>query len=377
MDPVIPPRDVILNDTTLRDGEQAAGVAFTLEEKLAIASALDGARVPEMEVGIPAMGAQEREGIRAIAALNLAAKLMVWCRMRVEDYLLCADLGVDWVDLSIPVSTQQMVNKLGVNGPQVLATIAREVPRARDLGLAVCVGCEDASRAEGEFLWRVAETAERAGARRLRFADTLGVLDPFQTFDMIRDLRARTGLEIEIHTHDDLGLATANALAAVRAGARHVNTTVNGLGERAGNAPLEEVSLGLRHTMGLGTGIDSSCLPAISALVAQASGRVLPEQKSLVGQLVFTHESGIHVDGLLKDVRNYQGVDPAELGRSHLMVLGKHSGRHGVQSAYSRMGIRLDASRAEGILRLLRQFAATHKRPPTPDDLNHFLTLCP
>ncbi|MBF0425665.1 MAG: homocitrate synthase [Magnetococcales bacterium] len=368
-----PKRTVVLDDTTLRDGEQAAGVAFDLDERIAIARALDAAGVPEMEVGIPAMGVIAQEEVRAIAALGLSARLLVWCRMRADDYRPCADLGVDLVDLSIPVSAQMMTHKLGIGRAAVLNTIVREVTRAREMGLDVCVGCEDASRADPEFLLRVAETAQRAGAERLRFADTLGVLDPFQTHVLIGRLRAAVDIDLEIHAHDDLGLATANSLAAVRAGATHVNTTVNGLGERAGNAPLEEVVMGLRHVMGIESGVSSQALLGLSMLVAGASGRALPEQKSLVGRAVFTHESGIHVDGLLKDVRNYQGVDPSELGRVHELVLGKHSGRNGIRRAYAALGIDLAAPQVEGVLDALRRFVACHKRPPDPEELTGLL----
>ena len=160
------------------------------------------------------------------------------------------------------------------------------------------------------------EAAQSAGARRFRFADTVGVLEPFRTHRVLSRLRGATDLEIEMHAHDDLGLATANSLAAVVAGATHVNTTVNGLGERAGNAPLEEVAVSLKLLHAIETGVDFRKLPAISERVARASGRQVAWQKSLVGEGVFTHEAGIHVDGLLKNRLNYQGIDPALLGAS-------------------------------------------------------------
>lgn len=363
---------VVLNDTTLRDGEQTAGVAFTAEERIAIARALDAAGVPEIEAGIPAMGAEEVAEIRAIAGLGLKARIIAWCRLREDDLAAAAASGVDMVNLSISVSDQQITSKLARDRGWVMAELGRMVRLARERGFEVSVGGEDSSRADPDFLARIVEIAEEAGARRFRFADTLGILDPFATLDAIRTLRARTGLEIEIHAHDDLGLATANSLAAVKGGATHVSTTVNGLGERAGNAPLEEVAVACVHVLGRNPGIDTTCLSQVSDLVARASGRPVPVNKPIVGGGIFTHESGIHVHGILRDPANYQALDPKELGRQHHLVLGKHSGVAAVRWAYERLGVDLDDSLAQAILARLRRFAAQTKRSPETAELIAF-----
>jgi len=262
------------------------------------------------------------------------------------------------------VSEQQIAKKLGKSREWVLKTIASHVPAALDMGLEVCVGGEDSSRADFDFLLQVVETAQRVGAKRFRFADTLGIMEPFSVFEKIDRLASSFDIEIEMHAHDDLGLATANSLAASRAGATHINTTVNGLGERAGNAALEEVVVGLKQLYATETGIELQAFPKLSKLVEQASGREVPWQKSIVGRGVFTHEAGIHVDGLLKDPLNYQALDPAQVGRAHEFVLGKHSGTHAVQRVFSDMGVYLDKSAANRILAVVRTFVTQTKRAP-------------
>ncbi|MDG5468822.1 homocitrate synthase [Deltaproteobacteria bacterium IMCC39524] len=361
--------EVIIDDTTLRDGEQTAGVVFSLEEKKRIAKLLDETGVGELECGIPAMGREEQASVKALVDLGLNARLLTWNRAVVSDIQASIDSGVRAVDISLSVSDIHIERKLCKNRNWVKEQLKVALGFAKDHDLYVSIGGEDASRADLDFLVELMEIARDQGADRFRFCDTLGILDPFTTYDKVLYLAERVELDLEVHTHNDLGMATANAIAGIRAGARFVNTTVNGLGERAGNAALEEVVMALKHACHVDVPIDTGRFVELSKLVGQASCRPVPEWKAIVGEKVFSHESGLHADGVLKSPGNYEGYDPAEVGLSRHMVIGKHSGRHGLQDRLSGLGIDLDLLEADSFLARVRNIAQRRKRPLSDHDL--------
>jgi len=281
--------------------------------------------------------------------------------MRTEDVDAALESGVAMVNLSIPVSDIQIAAKLGGSRAAALDRLASVAGYARDRGLDVAVGGEDSSRADIDFLIEVIAAAAAAGARRFRIADTLSILDPFATHALVAALRGTTELELEIHAHDDLGLATANTLAAIQAGATHASVTVTGLGERAGNAPLEEIAVALKQLYGRETGVALDQLAEVAAVVATAAARPIPVNKAIVGDHVFTHESGIHVDGLLKDHRTYQALDPGLLGRAHRFTIGKHSGLAAISASLSELGLSAAQHELTAILVRVRERAVADK----------------
>ena len=354
---------IIIDDTTLRDGEQTAGVVFSKREKITIARMLDSIGVQEIECGIPAMGDEEQAGIKALVDLGLNARLITWNRALIPEIRASIACGVQAVDISLSVSDQMIAHKLRKDRAAVKEQLKVALGFAKQHGLYVSVGGEDASRADLAFLVELMEITRAMGGDRFRFCDTLGIMDPFGIYEKVSFLRkAAPDVAIEVHTHNDLGMATANAIAGIRAGARFVNTTINGLGERAGNAALEEVVMGLKHACAIETGIDTHRFREMSLFVAKASQRPLPVSKPVVGERVFAHESGLHADGVIKDPHNYEGFDPAEVGLERSIVVGKHSGTSGLIERYRSMGIIIDRIQAEPMLERARAMASKRKR---------------
>ncbi|MEH2287677.1 homocitrate synthase [Nostoc sp.] len=360
---------IIINDTTLRDGEQAAGVAFTLQEKVAIAKFLDAIGIPELEVGIPAMGDEETRAIAAISHLGLQAKLLGWNRAVISDIKASIACGLDRVHIAIPVSGIQIAAKFHGQWRVSLQKLKDSINFALDRGLWVAVGGEDSSRADENFLLDVALYAQEWGASRFRFCDTVGVLDPFTTYTKVQRLVSALTIPLEIHTHNDFGLATANALAGIKAGASSVSTTVNGLGERAGNAALEEVVMAIKRIYGVDLGINTSSLLELSQLVAGASGADLPPWKAIVGENTFAHESGIHAHGVLQNPTTYEPFAPEEVGWQRRLVVGKHSGRHLVANLLEQHGIFLNSQETQSVLDAVRHQSVQKKRSLTTEEL--------
>ena len=355
-------KGISIVDTTLRDGEQIAGVVFANHEKIAIAEMLSDLGINQLEVGIPAMGGDEKEVIKSICKRNLKPSIMAWNRAVISDIENSIDCGVDAVAISISVSDIHIQHKLKTSREWVIENMVKSVEFAKKNGLYVSVNGEDASRADLKFLTTFIDAAKEAGADRFRYCDTVGVMEPFSIKDTIMKIYNRTKFDIEMHTHNDFGLATANAIAGVLGGANYIGVTVNGLGERAGNAALEEVLMALKYVYNYEVNIDTTKFKDLSEYVSKAAGRELPSWKAIVGSNMFKHESGIHADGALKNPKNYEAFDPREVGLERQIVIGKHSGKAAIINKFMEYNINLTEDEANMMLEAVRALSIRAKR---------------
>jgi len=361
--------DVCVCDTTLRDGEQAAEIVFSNVEKYRIAQLLDEAGVQQIEAGIPAMGADEKRAVKHIAHMKLNASILGWNRANIDDINTSIDCDVDSVAISMSSSDIHIEHKLKKSREWVIEQIDQCVSHAKSHGLYISCNAEDASRADMDFLLRFARTAKEAGADRLRYCDTIGREDPFTCAERVERIIREVGIEVEMHTHNDFGMATANCIAGVKAGARFLSTTVLGIGERAGNTPLEEAVMACKHLFGKNTGIDPLKLKPLAEFVSMASRRDISVSKPFIGANCFAHEAGIHADGIIKDAKNYEPYDPHEVGLERRIVIGKHSGRNTIITDLSHRGIKLSDQEAIDLLERVRMAAVKLHRCISSDEL--------
>lgn len=356
-------RKIYLVDTTLRDGEQTAGVVFANREKITIAKMLSDLGVDQIEAGIPVMGGDEKETLKAIVKLGLRCSIMGWNRAVIEDIKHSLDCGVDALAISISVSDIHIKHKLQSTREKVLNQMMKAVDFGKKHGLYVSANAEDASRADEDFLIQFATGIKEAGADRMRYCDTVGVMDPFTIHDKVKRLLENIKIDLEMHTHNDFAMATANTLAGIRAGANYAGVTVNGLGERAGNAALEEVAMGLKHVMGYKLDMDTTKFLDLSHYVASASDRKIPVCKPIVGANMFAHESGIHADGAMKNPRTYEAYDPEEVGLVRQIMVGKHSGTATIINKFAEFNVEISQAQANLLLEKVRRLAIELKRP--------------
>ena len=350
------PEKVRIFDTTLRDGEQSPGIALSAEDKVDIALALDSYGVDCIEAGFAVSSEVDRMALRRLSCMGLHADVYSLARCRRDDIDAVEECGVRCIHLFIGTSDSHIRDKLGMTREQVLEAIGDSVSYAVGKGMDVMFSCEDATRSDYGFLRDAYRKAADSGAAVMNVPDTVGITTPGRMYDLIKKLSADIGKPISVHCHNDLGLAVANSLAAVEAGASYVHTCMNGIGERSGNAATEEVALNLKLNYGIDT-VRLDLTDRVSKTVVRYTGYRLSYTKPVVGRNAFAHESGIHVHGILKNSSTYEPYPPETVGRVRDITIGRHSGEHSVREKLDRMGVPFPEERMPALMAEIKKLS--------------------
>ena len=335
------PKDITIYDTTLRDGEQTPGVCFSQEDKLEIARKLDQLRIHQIEAGFPIVSSREAATVKAIANEGLDAEIICLARTKKGDIDRALDCDVDGIITFMGTSDIHLEHKMHIKRQEALNICMKSIEYAKDHGLFVAFSAEDATRTDLDFLKRVYSKAENYGADRVHIADTVGAITPQGITFLIKELRKVTDVQIAMHCHNDFGLAVINSIYGLLAGGSAVSTTVNGIGERAGNASLEELIMSLKLLYGKDLGFKTKYIQELSELVSKKTGLEIPYNKPIVGRNVFRHESGIHVDAVIEEPLTYEPYLPELVGQKRQLVLGKHSGCRAVKAKLDECGFKV------------------------------------
>lgn len=334
------PKQVKFLDTTLRDGEQTPGVSLVPESKLRIAQRLDELGVDYIEAGFAAVSEGELEAVKLIAKQGLKAKISSAARGTRGDIDAVIKSGASTISMIIPTSDLHIEVKLRKTRDQILDAITDCIGYAKDHGLAVEFLAEDATRSDLQYLIKAFQTAENAGVDRLIVCDTVGILTPERSTELFSKLTEQIKAPIGVHCHNDFGMAVANSVAALGSGAQEVHATINGLGERAGNASLEEIVVTLKSLYKLDLNIKTELLYGTSQLVSRLTGVYVQPNKAIVGENAFTHESGIHTQGIIANPLTYEPITPELVGATRRIAAGKHSGSHATRVNLEKMGLK-------------------------------------
>jgi methanogen homocitrate synthase len=339
------PEKITVYDTTLRDGEQTPGVCLRTPEKLRIAKKLDEIGIHQIEAGFPVVSHEEERSVRAIVKEDLNAQILVLSRTKKSDIDTAIDCDVDGIITFMATSDLHLKHKIKMSRDEILNVCMNSIEHAKDHGLFVAFSAEDATRTDLDFLKLIYKKADKFGVDRVHIADTVGAISPYGMDYLVRELRSDINAEIALNCHNDFGMALSNSIAGLLAGANAVSTTVNGIGERAGNCPLEELIMSLKIIYDVDLDFDISKFYELSKLVESLTNMKIPDNKPIVGKNIFRHESGIHVDAVIEEPLTYEPFLPELIGQKRRIVLGKHSGCRAVRAKLDECGI--DVTRDE------------------------------